>query len=110
MKTIKEIFKDYPTPIEWLYYDGHEDTYVVYGTTSYESTLRGDNKVLGYIEYFNFTVYSKSNYNDLIEDIKNKLQENGYMWMPERSSGDNFHEETGLYYKTLCFAIEREEI
>ena len=76
---------------------------------SIDGTLSGDDEIIGYIDYYDFDIYSKSNYFKIVRELKNKLKTNGFMWQPSMSSGDMFEDDTGYFHKTLCFAIERME-
>jgi hypothetical protein len=106
---IEEIFADFNTPVSFLRYDGKKTTYVTYEQIYIDNSFSGDNELLGYVDYYDFDIYSKGNYIDLIEEIKAKLIENGFTWQPSKSSGDMYEDDTGYFHKTLCFAIEREE-
>ena len=106
---IEEIFADFNTPVSFLRYDGKKTTYVTYEQIYIDNSFSGDNELLGYVDYYDFDIYSKGNYVDLIEEIKSKLIENGFTWQPSKSSGDMYEYDTGYVHKTLCFAIEREE-
>ena len=90
-----------PTPGESV------DAYVVYMQTDAAEPLVGDDKLLNYIDFYDFDIYSTGNYNGIVEAIKNILESNGFMWVPSRSSGDMFDDDTELYHKTLSFSIER---
>lgn len=106
---IEEIFADFDTPVSFLRYDGKKTTYVTYEQIYIDNSFSGDNELLGYVDYYDFNIYSKGNYINLIEEIKAKLIENGFTWQPSKSSGDMYEDDTGYFHKTLCFAIEREE-
>ena len=105
---IEEIFADFNTPVSFLRYDGKKTTYVTYEQIYIDNSFSGDNELLGYVDYYDFDIYSKGNYVDLIEEIKSKLIENGFTWQPSKSSGDMYEYDTGYFHKTLCFAIETE--
>ena len=92
-------------PVKFMRYNGHENTYVTYMQTYADNSYSGDDELLGYVEFYDFDVYSKGNYTKIIEQIKSKLEANGFKWQPSRDSTDMFEDETGYYHKTLCFAI-----
>lgn len=91
-------------PVKFLRYNGHETTYVTYMNIDGDASYSGDDDLLGFVDYYDFDVYSKGNYMNIIEQIKIKLKENGFVWQPSRTSQDMFEDETGYYHKTLCFA------
>ena len=106
---IEEIFADFNTPVSFLRYDGKKTTYVTYEQIYIDNSFSGDNELLGYVDYYDFDIYSKGNYVFLIYFFKLNLIENGFTWQPSKSSGDMYEYDTGYFHKTLCFAIEREE-
>ena len=62
------------------------------------------------VSYYDFDIYSKGNYFNIVEEVKKIMKNNGFMWQPNRTSQDMYEADTGYYHKTLCFAIERQEI
>jgi hypothetical protein len=96
-------------PVKFMFYQGHGEPYVTYQQTDADSSLSGDDELIGYVDYYDFDVYSKGNYYPIIESIKQLLKENGFVWQPSRSSGDFYETDTGYYHKTLNFAILRED-
>ena len=111
---IRTIFQDFKVngvsiPVKFLFYQGHGEPYVIYQQTDADNSLSGDDELIGYVEYYDFDVYSKGNYYPIIESIKQLLKENGFVWQPSRSSGDFYETDTGYYHKTLNFAILRED-
>lgn len=111
---IETIFTDFRVdgreiPVVFLYYDGHGQPYVTYQQVDADSSLSGDDDLIGYVDYYDFDIFSKGNYMGIIERVKALLKENHFVWQPSRSSADMFETETGYYHKTLCFAYMREE-
>ena len=74
-----------------------------------DNSFSGDDELLGYVLYYDFDVYSTGNFFNIIESIKEKLKENGFVWQPSRSSQDFFETDTGYFHKTLNFAYLKEE-
>lgn len=97
-------------PVSFLRYTGKSTTYITYQLIDMDSSFSGDDSLLGYVDYYDFDIYSKGNYLKIVESVKNLLKANGFMWQPSRSSGDLYEPDTGYFHKTLCFAIEKEEI
>ena len=96
-------------PVVFLYYENHGEPYIVYSQQDADQSLSGDDRLIGYVDYYDFDVYSKSNPKQIIERIRELLEQNGFVWQPSRSSGDMYESETGYYHKTLNFAFQREE-
>ena len=97
-------------PVSFLRYDGKSTTYITYELMDMDNSFSGDDELLGYVDYYDFDIYSKGNYFPIVESVKSLLKANGFMWQPSRSSGDLYEDDTGYFHKTLNFAIEREEI
>ena len=96
-------------PVSFMFYEGHGEPYVTYMQQDADGALRGDDDLLGYVDYYDFDVYARGNYLDIIESLKEILNENGFVWLPSRSSQDFFETDTGYYHKTLNFAYYKEE-
>lgn len=94
-------------PVAFLRYDGKATTYVTYQQEHADDSLGADNEIVAYVDFYDFDIYSKSNYMSIVEAIKSILKDNGFTWQPSRSSGDLYEDDTGYYHKTLSFAIER---
>ncbi|MBQ6483069.1 MAG: hypothetical protein IJI45_18340 [Anaerolineaceae bacterium] len=94
-------------PMKFLRYNGHGEPYVTYMQTDADASLSGDDGLIGYADYYDFDVYSKGNYRAIIDDLTQKLVENGFVWVVSRSSGDQYEDDTGYYHKTLTFGILR---
>ena len=95
-------------PVSFMRYKGKENTYVTWMQYDMDNSYAGDNELLGYVGYYDFDVYSKGNYANIIEAIKEKMKDNGFMFQPSRCSPDLYEDETGYYHKTISFAIEEE--
>lgn len=112
---IQSIFTDFyvdgvSIPVKFLRYDGKSTTYVTYMETDINNSYSGDNEILGYISYYDFDIYSKGNYFNIVKKIKKIMKDNGFIFQPSRTSQDMYEDDTGYYHKTLCFAVEIQEI
>ena len=111
---IEEIFKDFEVdgvviPVSYMFYEGHGEPYVVWMGQDMNNSLSGDDELIGYADYYDFDVYAQGNYLKIVESIKQKLVENGFVWQPSRCSMDMYETDTKYYHKTLNFAILKEE-
>lgn len=111
---ILNIFKNYSfdgtkIPVKYLKYTGKDTTYIVFSNEFDSGELRGDDKLLGYISYFDFNIYSRKDYYDLMDDVISKMEAAGWNYNPSRNSPDLFETDTGYYHKTINFskAVER---
>lgn len=111
---IETIFQDFTVdgksiPVSFLRYNGKSTTYITYMHYDSDNSYSGDNELLGWVEYYDFDIYSKGNYLNIIESVKSILKQNGFMFQPSRCSQDLFEDDTGYFHKTLCFAIEKQD-
>lgn len=112
-RVIQDIFQDFNVngvdiPVSFLRYDGDCDTYITYMESDKDNSFSGDDNIVGYVVYYDFDIYSKSNYLEIMEQLKELLKANGWTWQPSRDSSDLYEDDTGYFHKTLCFAIEKE--
>lgn len=94
-------------PVKFLRYNGNKTTYITYMQVNANDSLSADDALINYVEYYDFDIYSKGDYTDIVAAVKQKLEENNFRWRPSWSSADLFEDDTGYYHKTLNFAIER---
>lgn len=111
---IEKIFTDFKVnneiiPVSFMKYNGTAETYITYQSIDTTNTLSCDNEIIAYIDYYDFDIYSKNDYFEIVREVKKILKANGFMWQPSMSSSDMFEDDTGYHHKTLCFAIERME-
>lgn len=113
---IKTIFNNFTVdgvqiPVRFLFYagQGHGESYVTYQQVDADNSLSGDDDLIGYVDYYDFDIYSKGNYSNIAESVKSLLKQNNFIWQPSRSSADFYEADTGYYHKSLNFAYMREE-
>ena len=111
---IESIFQNFTVdgveiPVSFMFYEGHGEPYVVYMEQDADGSISGDDELLAYVDYYDFDVYSKGNFLNVIESVKALLKANNFVFQPSRSSRDMFEPDTGYYHKTLNFAIFKEE-
>lgn len=111
---IQSIFTDFTVdgvsiPVKFLFYEGHGEPYITYQQIDADNSLSGDDDLIGYVDYYDFDIFSKGNYVNIMESVKFLLKQNGFIWQPSRSGPDMYEPDTGYYHKTLNFAYMREE-
>lgn len=110
---ILNIFKDFEVdgvqiPVSLIRYEGHgEEPYVVFMREDDANTLSADDALQAWVTYYDFDIYSKTNYLAIAQAVRDKLEAAGWTWQPSRSNFDNFEQDTGYYHVTLNFAKER---
>lgn len=96
-------------PVSFLRYTGKSTTYITYQEIQDDTSFSADDELQAYVTYYDFDIYSKSNYLNIIESVKEILKANGWEWQPSMTSQDLYEDDTGYYHKTLCFAKIKEE-
>lgn len=111
---IELIFQDFVVdnveiPVEFLEYNGKSTDYITYQNVDIDNVLSGDDEILYYVMYYDFDIYTKGDYTNIVKSVKEKLKENGFVFQPSKSSNDLYEVDTGYYHKTICFAKEKKE-
>lgn len=96
-------------PVSFMRYEGHDEPYITYMAIDSDNSLSADDELVGYVLYYDFDVYSKGNYNKIIDQLKTILRQNGFVFQPSRTSPDLYEDDTRYYHKTLCFAHFKED-
>ena len=94
-------------PVAFLRYTGNKTTYITYMLSNTDNSLSAEDQIQNYVDYYDFDIYSKSNYLKIIDEVIKKMTGAGFIWQPSQSSGDMYEDDTGYFHRTLCFAIER---
>lgn len=107
---IKKIFSNFivdnqKIPVEWQKYLGTEETYVVYSSLGEKPELHANDIPIASVDTYDFDIYSKSNYLNILKEIKNKLISAGWTWIED--SEDLFEEDTGFYHKITTWCKEK---
>ena len=95
-------------PVAYMFYEGNADAYVTYMQLDKANVEAGDDSILGCVQYYDFDVYSKGNYLQIITDIITKLTAKGWLYQPSRDSADMYERDTKYFHKTICLAKESE--
>ena len=95
---------DVAIPVNFMFYDGDADSWIVYNNVDNYHSYSGDDELLGYVTYYDFEIYSKGNFMNILRAVKAKMLENGWSFQPAKSSQEGYDRDTRVYSKTLCFA------
>ena len=111
---IESIFQNFTVdgvsiPVSYMFSQGRGEPCITYMQQDADASLSGDDELLGYVDYYDFDIYSKGNFFKIIESVKALLKANNFVFQPSRTSQDFFEADTGYYHKTLNFAILKEE-
>lgn len=109
---ILNLFKDFAVggktiPVAFQRYDGHGQPYVVFSREDDSNTLAADDTLQVWVTYYDFDIYSESNYLAIADAVRDRLEGAGWTWQPTRSQWDMYESDTGYYHVTLNFAHER---
>lgn len=96
-------------PVSFMRYTGKATTYITYQEIQDDTSFSADDELQAYVTYYDFDIYSKGNYLNIIESVKEILKANGWRYQPSMTSQDLYENDTGYYHKTLCFAKIKEE-
>lgn len=91
-------------PVAFMFYDGDADAWIVYSNVDNYHSYAGDDELLGYVTYYDFEIYAKGNYSQIITAVKALMKENDWIFQPAKSSMERYDRDTRVYSKTLCFA------
>lgn len=110
---IENLFKNFTVenveiPVEFLRYTGHNTTYITYMEHHIDDTYYTDDELTNFVDYYDFDVYSKGNYINVIKSMKELLEQNGFKWQPSMTSADMYEDDTGYFHKTLSFAYIKD--
>lgn len=105
---IETTLEDLGVPVAFMFYDGDAETYVTYMQLDKDGVLAGDDAILGCVEFYDFDVYSKGNYLEVISRLIDLLTAAGWTYQPSRDSPDLYERDTKYYHKTICLAKESE--
>jgi hypothetical protein len=105
---IEYLLSGLDVPVSYMFYEGSADTYVVYSQMGKDNSLAGENQVIGCVIYYDFDLYSKSNYLALQRQIIDTMVAAGWTYEPSRESPDLYERDTKLFHKTIVLAKESE--
>lgn len=91
-------------PVSFMFYDGDADSWIIYTNVDNYHSYSGDDDLLGYVTYYDFEIYSKGNYLNILQAVKNLMKGAGWTFQPAKSSLERYDRDTRIYSKTLCFA------
>lgn len=109
---IEEMFSNFTVnekqiPVSFVDYQGSEETYIVYNSLGEEPIFFGDNDVLASENTYDFNIYTKGNYLDILKETKKVLKNNGWTW--EEDSEDLYETDTHFFHKVTTWSKERME-
>lgn len=104
-KLIYDIFAGFEIPVWYLHYDGSAKTYVTFQRAFCDEGVSADDELVAYTEYYDFDIFSKDEktFSETIDEVKKRLENNGFRLSLTNSSGEMYEPDTKFYHETLCF-------
>lgn len=104
-KLIIEALKPLKIPVSFQKYSGKESTYITFFNYLEQGEQYADNeeKATGY--YIQLDVWSKNDYIELIEKVKDRMRAAGFI---RTFAADIFEDDTKIYHKAMRFFIQME--
>lgn len=111
-KEILKIFAEFEVdgvkiPVKHLKYKGAETTYITFQEVNNSPALICDDECEYSVKQYDFDIYTKRNYLNILKAVKNKLKENEFVWVED--GPDMYEEDTEFYHKTTTFEKEHRE-
>ena len=91
-------------PIAFLNYTGNSDIYLTYYTWLEKPENFYDNENHSEIAYGTIDIFSKSNFKDILESVKEKLMQYGFTWTD--NGPETYEQDTGYYHVPVNFCAE----
>ena len=110
---IEKIFKNFKVdgkkiPIAYSEYFGKEEPYLTYYTWLEKPHLFADDTNQSEYCYFTVDVWSKGNFKNIVEAVKQKLKENDFVWTDTAS--ELYEPETAFFHVPINFYAVKEVI
>lgn len=99
---IEQALEPLGVPVELHSYDGDAPTYITYFEYNQRSALNGDDEELQTSYSYQVDVWSKGDYTELVNQVKDLLKEAGFTRASEHG---NYNEITKIYQKAISFNI-----
>lgn len=94
-------------PVAFVKYKGDSETYITFQEIDNSPALCCDDDCEYSVKQYDFDIYTKGNYTNILKEVKAKLKENGWTWVED--SSDMYENDTGYHHKTTTFEKENKE-
>lgn len=108
-KLIMDTLKTLDVPVAFANYNQTADTYIVFIEYNQAPRLNADDQEVITKHFFQVDIFSKGNYLQLVEDVKERMKQAGFSRMFE---SETYEEEMKMFRKILRFNYDtkiREE-
>ncbi len=109
---IETIFSDFivdnvKIPVEFAKYNGDSEIYIVYFSNGETPSLNADDEVIASENTYDFNIYTKGNYLNILKEVKRKLNDNDWNWVED--SEDIYEDDTRFFHKVTTWSKERND-
>lgn len=101
---LEKAFKNYKLPIAFQQYEGKATQYLTYYTYSTVFEDAVDDEFTNEVKYGTLDIYSKTNYIQIIKEVKQILKENGFTVTD--LGIEDYEDDTGFYHVPVNFYYE----
>ena len=91
-------------PIAFLNYTGNSDIYLTYDTWFEKPENFYDDENHSEFAYGTIDIFSKINFKDILESVKEKLKQYGFIWTD--NGPETYEQDTGYYHVPVNFCAE----
>lgn len=106
-KLIKETLKPIGVPVDFEVYKGDENTYITFSQYLEQGEVFSDDGETATGHYIQINVFSKKNYNKVVDKVKELLKEAGFIRKTEHGL---YEPDTQIFHRVLrFFFIENKE-
>lgn len=102
-KLIRDTLSPLGVPVAFANYNQTADTYIVFIEYNQASRMNADDQEVITKHFFQVDVFSKSNYLQLVEELKERMKQAGFNRMFE---SETYEEDMRMYRKILRFNYE----
>lgn len=100
--TVKTALADVGVPVSFLIYQGSEPTYITFFEYNQFSAWNADDEEQITAFFIQIDVWSKENYNSLVDLVKTKMNSAGFR---RTSEVDLYESDTKIFHKVLRFRL-----
>lgn len=94
-------------PVKFMKYKGEKTTYITFQEISNNPAFISDDECEYSVKQYDFDIYTKGNFMNILKEVKKKLKANGFTWVED--SSDMYEDDTEFYHKTTTFEKENKE-
>ena len=106
-KLIIESLKPIGVPVDFEVYKGNENTYITFSEYLEQGEVFADDGETTTGHYIQINVFSKKNYNKVVEQVKELLKEAGFIRKTEHGL---YEPDTQIYHRVIrFFYVENKE-